>query len=114
MHVLDYERALGELLELDDTVRASINKLKKLGSLDDTLIVVTADHGHGFDVYGSADTVYLRQQKEDRKKRAAIGTYQNSGESGYQVRNGSLPTNQTEVYGDQGVRLEDLVFRSLR
>jgi hypothetical protein len=24
MHVLDYERALGELLELDDTVRATI------------------------------------------------------------------------------------------
>ena len=24
MHVLDYDRALGELLELDDTIRASI------------------------------------------------------------------------------------------
>lgn len=26
MHVLDYDRALGELLELDDTVRASIER----------------------------------------------------------------------------------------
>ena len=50
MHVLDYQRALGELLELDDTVRASIEHLKKLGVYEDTLIVVTADHGHGFDV----------------------------------------------------------------
>jgi alkaline phosphatase len=50
MHVLDYHRALGELLELDDTVRAAIEHLKKIGEYEDTLIVVTADHGHGFDV----------------------------------------------------------------
>lgn len=47
MHVLDYERALGELLELDNTIKATIAHLKKLGSLKDTLILVTADHGHG-------------------------------------------------------------------
>src|ERR1700760_4304672 len=45
MHLLDYDRALGELLELDDTIRASIAKLKALGILNDTLILVTADHG---------------------------------------------------------------------
>ena len=45
------ERA--ELLELDDTVRATIEKLAALGQLDDTLVIVTADHGHGFDVTGS-------------------------------------------------------------
>ena len=27
MHVLDYGRALGELLELDDTIRASIKRM---------------------------------------------------------------------------------------
>ena len=67
MHALDYDRALGELLELDDTVRASIKRmslllyafatlttpfrrsdLEQIGELEDTLIVVTADHGHGF------------------------------------------------------------------
>ncbi|KDQ53790.1 hypothetical protein JAAARDRAFT_197229 [Jaapia argillacea MUCL 33604] len=41
MHTLDYDRALvDELLELDDTIRASIEHLKACGSLDDTLIVV--------------------------------------------------------------------------
>lgn len=49
MHALDYDRALGDLLELDDTVRATINKLKEMDILDDTLIVVSADHGHGFE-----------------------------------------------------------------
>jgi alkaline phosphatase len=47
MHVLDYERALGELLELDNTIKETVAHLKKLGSLNETLILVTADHGHG-------------------------------------------------------------------
>jgi alkaline phosphatase len=102
MHVLDYDRALGELLELDDTIRASIAHLKKIGDYEDTLIVVTADHGHGFDVFGGVDTQYLKSQDTDRKKRDAVGTYQNSGLSGYQVAKDSLPSNNTVVIGPQG------------
>jgi alkaline phosphatase len=49
MHVLDYDRALGDLLELDDTVRETIKKLKEMRILDETLVVVSADHGHGFE-----------------------------------------------------------------
>jgi alkaline phosphatase len=48
MHLLDYDRALGELLELDDTIRSAIAKLKELGIFEDTLIIVTADHGKIF------------------------------------------------------------------
>lgn len=83
MHTLDYDRALGELLELDDTIKATFAKLKALGTMEDTLVIVTADHGHGFDVMGSVDTKYLAAQTTDRKKRAAIGTYINSGQSQY-------------------------------
>ncbi|KAG6817664.1 hypothetical protein H0H87_005421 [Tephrocybe sp. NHM501043] len=102
MHVLDYDRALGELLELDDTIRASIEHLKKIGEYENTLIVVTADHGHGFDVFGGADTKYLAAQTSDRKKRKAVGVYQNSGLSGYTVAEGSLPNNDTVVFGTEG------------
>ncbi|KAK7687957.1 hypothetical protein QCA50_009176 [Cerrena zonata] len=102
MHVLDYDRALGELLELDDTIRATIQYLKEIGEEDDTLIVVTADHGHGFDVFGGADTKYLAEQDTDRAKRRAVGIYEQSGLSGYQVVSGSLPNNNTVVFGDQG------------
>jgi alkaline phosphatase len=84
MHVLDYDRALGELLELDDTIKAVVNKLNETDCLKETLILVTADHGHGFDVMGSVDTQYLAAQNTDRKKRDAIGVYQNSGLSQYQ------------------------------
>ncbi len=61
--------------------------LKAIGEYENTLIVVTADHGHGFvsviiffpadflsvvqDVFGGADTKYLAAQTDDRKKRGA-------------------------------------------
>jgi len=102
MHELDYERALGELLELDDTVRATIAHLKKIGELENTLIVVTADHGHGFDVFGGADTKYLKQAPDARKKRAAVGAYSLSGMSEYQVAPGEKWDNQTILFGAQG------------
>lgn len=89
MHALDYDRALGELLELDDTIKHSIEKLKELDAYKDTLIVITADHGHGFDVFGSVDTEYMDAQKTDREKRGAIGIYEQSGESQY-MNTGSL------------------------
>ncbi|KAK8040773.1 alkaline phosphatase-like protein [Apiospora phragmitis] len=85
MHTLDYDRALGDLLELDDTVRATVAHLKSIGELESTLILVTADHGHGFDVFGGVDTQYLKDQKTDRERRKAVGVYQNSGISNYQV-----------------------------
>ncbi|KAH8893383.1 alkaline phosphatase [Thozetella sp. PMI_491] len=93
MHVLDYDRALGDLLELDDTVRATIEKLKALGELENTLIVVSADHGHGFDVFGNADTKYMSAQSDDRKKRNAVGVYQNSGLSQYTVEQPGISYN---------------------
>ncbi len=89
MHALDYDRALGELLELDDTVKATIAHLNSTNCLKETLILVTADHGHGFDVMGSVDTHYLAAQNVDRKKRSAVGTYEQSGESQY-INTGNL------------------------
>lgn len=85
MHALDYDRALGDLLELDDTVRATVAHLESLGVLNDTLVLVTADHGHGFDVFGSADTSYMASKSTTREKRNAIGVYDNSGLSQYTV-----------------------------
>jgi len=97
MHTLDYDRALGELLELDDTVRASMEKLQALGELRDTLVIVTADHGHGFDVFGSVDTQYLNAQNNDRDKRDAVGVYQNAGLSQYSM-SGNLSYSQGQHF----------------
>ena len=100
MHVLDYDRALGELLELDDTIKATIAWLTEKGELNNTLLLVTADHGHGFDVMGSVDTKFLDAQDNARDKRGAIGTYQNSGHSQYIIANSSAKagSDQNLVY----------------
>ncbi|KAF5126036.1 Alkaline phosphatase H [Metarhizium anisopliae] len=90
MHALDYDRALGDLLELDDTVRETIKKLKELKILDETLVVVSADHGHGFDVWGSADTEYIAEHDDERTKRNAIGVYEKSGLSQYTEKNKNI------------------------
>lgn len=102
MHLLDYDRALTELLELDDTIKATIAYLASIGELENTQIVVTADHGHGFDVMGSVDTQYLAAQDNDRDKRNAIGTYQESGMSQYVIPNTSMPvgSDQNLVYSE--------------
>ncbi|GAA6027002.1 hypothetical protein JCM8097_006030 [Rhodosporidiobolus ruineniae] len=103
MHVGDYHRALGDLLELDNTVAATLDWLKANNLDEDTLVVVTADHGHGFDVFGSADTEFLRSQPTNSTKRDAVGTYGESGLSGYQVAQGVNPSrNFSEVIGPNG------------
>ena len=93
MHTLDYDRALGDLLELDDTVKATFAKLDQLNRTKETLVLVTADHGHGFDVAGSVDTKYLNAQGTDRKKRNAIGTYKESGLSQYVIAGNKSDTS---------------------
>ncbi|KAI1173465.1 alkaline phosphatase H [Nemania sp. FL0916] len=72
-----------DLLELDDTVRATIAHLSAIGELDQTLILVTADHGHGFDVFGGVDTQYLASASGSRAKRRAVGVYREAGMSQY-------------------------------
>ncbi|GAA5954478.1 hypothetical protein JCM3765_004468 [Sporobolomyces pararoseus] len=101
-HVGDSERAIGELLELDNTVSATLRHLEKLGIADETLVIVTADHAHGFDVFGSVDTAYMSSQMTATGKRSAIGTYQESGLSGYQVPQGVDPQDPTVYNNDSG------------
>ncbi|ETN44615.1 uncharacterized protein HMPREF1541_10285 [Cyphellophora europaea CBS 101466] len=100
MHTLDYDRSLGELLELDDTVKATLKWLEDNGELENTLVLVTADHGHGFDVAGNVDTQWMNQAEDDREKRSAVGIYEQSGLSGYQIANSSAPqgSDQNLVY----------------
>ncbi|KAI8911682.1 alkaline-phosphatase-like protein [Gorgonomyces haynaldii] len=63
LHAMDYDRAVGELLELDRTVKATSEWAKKNG--DNTGIIVTADHAHAFDIYGTVDSAYFNSQLDD-------------------------------------------------
>ncbi|KAG0223957.1 hypothetical protein BGW41_005279 [Actinomortierella wolfii] len=93
MHPLDYDRGLADLLELDSTIGKTKAWLKRKNLDKDTLIIVTADHGHSFDVYGSVDTQLFNSAKEDSdaedlEKRNSIGTYENSGWPSYEDKDG--------------------------
>jgi alkaline phosphatase len=53
LHPLDWTRAMFDVLELDKTVKLAKEWAAKR---DDTLIIVTADHGHSLTVFGGYDT----------------------------------------------------------
>lgn len=53
-HALDTPRTLSDVIELDNTVGKVLEWAKANG--DETLIVVTSNHAHGFDVFGTVDT----------------------------------------------------------
>jgi alkaline phosphatase len=61
------------------------------------LIVVTADHGHSFDVYGTVDTeIFNKAPNDDRyeSKRNAIGAYELAGFPDYEDKDGDgFPEN---------------------
>lgn len=46
--------------------------------------------------------MYLASADSQRAKRTAVGVYERSGLSGYQVAPGSLPNNNTQITGPQG------------
>jgi alkaline phosphatase len=52
MHPQDVERAIAELVDMDNAVGLALQFARARG---DTLVLVTADHAHGFDVYGTVD-----------------------------------------------------------
>jgi alkaline phosphatase len=54
-----------------------------------SILGILIQSGHGFDVTGSVDTKYLNEADSPRKKRNAVGVYQNSGLSQY-VNSGNL------------------------
>ncbi|KAJ3091556.1 hypothetical protein HK102_000095 [Quaeritorhiza haematococci] len=93
-HLLDTQRAMADLLEMDQNIGAIQEWLKRNGEEDDTLLIFTADHGHGFDVYGTVDTKLFNEGALDdelglqKDKRAAIGVYEFGGWPTYEDTDG--------------------------
>ncbi|MEK6667479.1 MAG: alkaline phosphatase [Pseudomonadota bacterium] len=51
-HAGNAKRALGETIEFSKAIQQTVDMLKAAGKLDDTLIIVTADHSHTFTIAG--------------------------------------------------------------
>ncbi|RCH99709.1 hypothetical protein CU097_015283 [Rhizopus azygosporus] len=94
LHTFDFPRAWAELIELDVTIKNTIKWLKKNGEYEDTLILVTADHAHSFDVWGTIDQNYIRNHNSNGEMRNSIGTYARAGFPGYfDKNNDGFPDN---------------------
>ncbi|KAI7853643.1 alkaline-phosphatase-like protein [Circinella umbellata] len=89
LHGLDFPRAFADLIEMEITIKKTVEWLKKNDEYEDTLILFTADHAHGFDVYGSVDQSYMtKHASSDDRKRSAVGLYQDSGWPSYDDKDG--------------------------
>jgi alkaline phosphatase len=90
LHPMDFERTIADLIELDRAVAAAIDWLRENGKLEETLLVVTPDHGHGFDVYGTVDIAKFNAGTNDQERRQAIRVYGAAGYPTYKDENGDF------------------------
>lgn len=88
LHPLDFDRALADAIEFDRAIAAAAEWAA--ANAPDTLIVVTADHAHGFDVYGTVDVEEFNAATDDSGRRAAIGIYNNAGFPTYVDEDGDM------------------------
>jgi alkaline phosphatase len=86
-HVLDFERTIADAIEFERAIAAAADWVA--ANAPDTLIVVTADHGFAFDVYGSVDVESFNAADDDAGRRDAIG-----------IEDGALVPSYTDADGD--------------
>lgn len=86
IHPLDQERALSDLIEFEQSVEAAIAWAAE--NAPDTLIIVTADHGHGYEVYGTVNVEQFNAGEDDATRRRAIRTYSAAGYPTYTDEDG--------------------------
>jgi alkaline phosphatase len=65
---MDYDRGLAELIEFDNAIQAVVDWADAREE-NDTLIIVTADHGQGFDAYGTVDTQFFNEDLGELQQR---------------------------------------------
>jgi alkaline phosphatase len=96
IHPLDQERALSDLIEFDQAIAAAVEWAA--ANAPDTLIVVTADHGHGYDVYGTVNVPQFNAGEDDIARRTAIRVYAAAGYPTYEDPDGDgFPDWETDI-----------------
>ncbi|MBX3029656.1 MAG: alkaline phosphatase [Chloroflexi bacterium] len=77
IHPLDVDRMVGDIIEFDDAIDAAVRWAA--ANAPDTLIVITADHGHGFETFGTVDVEAFNAAADIPGKLDAIGLYADAG-----------------------------------
>jgi alkaline phosphatase len=86
LHPMDFDRALADTIEFDRAVAAAVDWVA--ANAPDTLIIVTSDHAHSYDVYGTVDVEAFNAAGHDIARRNAIGVYQDAGFPTYEDADG--------------------------
>lgn len=94
-HPMDFDRAIADAIEFDRAIAATVEWVQ--ANAPDTLIVVTSDHGHGYDVYGTVDVEAFNAATDDTGRRNAIGVYQNAGFPTYVDEDGDYYPDNWDV-----------------
>ena len=76
LHPMDFDRALADTIEFERAVAAAVEWAEV--NAPDTLIIVTSDHAHSYDVYGTVDTEAFNAATVDIERRNAIRVYQDA------------------------------------
>jgi alkaline phosphatase len=88
LHPMDYDRGLADMIEFDRAVAAAVEWAA--ANAPDTLIIVTSDHAHSYDVYGTVDVEEFNAAETDADRRNAIGVYQDAGFPTYEDADGDF------------------------
>ncbi|MBZ0290959.1 MAG: alkaline phosphatase [Anaerolineae bacterium] len=88
LHPMDFDRGIGDMIEMDRTIAATMEWLEANGMLEDTLLVFVPDHAHSFDVFGTVDVQAFNAAEDLNGKRDAIKTYADAGYPDYVDENG--------------------------
>jgi alkaline phosphatase len=95
MHPLDQERMIADLIEFDNAIAAAIDWAAT--NAPDTLIVITADHGHGYEVYGTVNVEEFNTAADDAGKREAVKIYAEAGFPTYEDADGDFFPDNCDV-----------------
>lgn len=77
LHPMDFDRALADTIEFDRAVAAAVEWVNE--NAPNTLIIVTSDHAHSYDVFGTVNVDAFNSAEDDSGRRNAIGIYQGAG-----------------------------------
>lgn len=88
LHPMDFDRALADTIEFDRAIAAAVEWAAT--NAPDTLIIVTSDHAHSYDVYGTVDTELFNAAISDVEKRNAIRIYNDAGFPTYEDADGDF------------------------
>jgi alkaline phosphatase len=95
LHPMDFDRALADAIEFDRAVAAAAEWAAQ--NAPDTLIIVTSDHAHSYDVFGTVDVEAFNAAEDDTGRRNAIGIYSAAGFPTYTDEDGDYFPDEWDV-----------------